>query len=57
MVGHLVLVGKWAVGHQGKRVGKEERQGEAGGRLGELQGNTVVHFRTKRTFNLATVRL
>lgn len=56
-MGHLVLVGKWAVGHKGKRVGKERKTGEAEGRQGEQQGNTIIHFRAKRIFNLVTVRL
>ncbi|KAI4820442.1 hypothetical protein KUCAC02_028419, partial [Chaenocephalus aceratus] len=34
--GHLVLVGKWAVGHKGKRVGRERgtRRQEGGKRSG-----------------------
>lgn len=31
-------------------------RGSSRGRQDELQGNTVTHFRTKRTFNLAVVR-
>lgn len=43
--GHLVLVGKWAEGHQGKRVGRErgERRQE-GGKVsyGETLSSTSV---------------
>lgn len=28
LVGHLALVGKWAMGHKGKRLGKEREAGE-----------------------------
>lgn len=43
-------MGYGPLGQVGK--GDGDRQGEEEGRHGELQGNTVICFRTKRTFIL-----
>lgn len=46
---HLVIMGKWACGYEGKRLGKLKKKTmeEAEGKQDETQGDTAIYFRTK----------